>query len=486
MLRSATPLLALLLLASPLSAQDAPTYSLTLITTEDAGGIANTVTDDGIVGGSVSLFDATGPFDPAEAFLWQDGEIFWQGSLGADLAGVGAINASGDASGSAVEEGEGFNGEFRAFVRTAGGDPVGLPALPLQPGFDLVSSSNDLNDAGVVVGNARTDDPDWEGGSFNAYHAVTWTPNGDGTYAVNDLGTIGGGYSTATGINNAGVIAGSAVPDPDESDDILRAVRWTLNGDGEYEIEDLGTIADGDTFSEGKAINEKGQVMGEAFGPDNTLSPAIWEPNGTGRRYPVPDGVVDCTAEDFNDDATVVGQCSDLSAGNDRLQASVWIDETLYFLRDLVDESGDGWRFQRASGINNLGWIVGVGQRAGFFDSEGRPENYGFLLKPNDPVAADPAVPPSALALTAAPNPFGDGGTRLSFALAAPGNVTLDVYDVRGRRVRTLDLESLAAGSHTVAWDGTDGAGRTVAPGVYIVHLSAGSERTARHVTVVR
>lgn len=265
-------------------------------------------------------------------------------------------------------------------------------------------------------------------------------------------------------------------------------MRWTPNDDGEYEIEDLGLVSEGDNFSEAKEINEKGQIMGEAFGPalSNALSPAIWEPDGTSRRYPVPENVVDCTAEDFNEDATVVGQCSDLNAGPDRIQATVWIDETLHFLRDLVDESADGWRFQRAIGINNLGWIVGVGQRAGFVDSEGRPENYGFLLKPNDPVAADPAVPPSVLALTAAPNPFGDGGTRLSFALAAPGNVTLDVYDVRGRRVRTLDLESLAAGSHTVAWDGADGAGRTVAPGVYIVHLSAGSERTARHVTAVR
>ncbi len=484
-MRILAPLLALALVPA-LAAQDVPTYSLTLITTEDAGGVANTVTDDGIVGGSVTLFDAPGLFDPAEAFLWQDGKVFWQGSLGPDLAGVGAVNASGDATGDAVETEDGFDGEFRAFVRLAGGEPIGLPPLPLQPGYDLVSSGKDLNDAGLVVGNARTDDPDWEGGSFNAYHATVWAPNGDGTYAVTDLGTIGGGFSRATGINDAGTIVGAAVPDPDESDDILRAVRWTPNGDGTYEIEDLGLVSEGDNFSEGKAINEKGQVLGEAFGPGNTLSPAIWEPDGTARRYPVPDGVLDCTAEDFNEAATVVGQCSDLNAGADRLQATVWIDETLHFLRDLMDESGAGWRFQRATGINNLGWIVGVGQREGFVDSEGRPENYGFLLKPAGSTSSEPVAEASAFAVTAAPNPTGAAGTRLAFALPEAAELSAEVFDVRGRRVARLAERAYPAGEHALRWDGRDASGRAVAPGLYVVRVVAGAHRAAVRVSIVR
>ncbi len=367
-------------LAAPAAAQQPPTYSLTLVTDTNGGGNANVVTDEGIVGGSIVLLDTPGLLDPSEGYLWQGGQVYWQGSLGLDAAGVADINASGDAAGVAASATDGFNGEFRAFARLAGGEPVALPALPLSPGFDRVSYSYKLNDAGIVVGNARTDDPAYGPDLYNAYHAVVWAPSGDGTYAVTDLGTLGGGYSRAVGINNAGVVVGAAIPA--EGDDIIRAVRWRPTGSGALgEIEDLGLVAPGDNFSEAKEVNAVGQVMGEAFGPGNGLAPAVWEPDGTGRRYPVLAGVVDCTANGFNDLATVVGQCSDLSSPS-RIQATVWLDETLYFLRDLVDSSADGWTFQYASDVNNLGWIVGAGQRAGFVDSEGRPENFGFLLKP--------------------------------------------------------------------------------------------------------
>ena len=90
-----------------------------------------------------------------------------------------------------------------------------------------------------------------------------------------------------------------------------------------------------------------------------------------------------------------------------------------------------------------------------------------------------------AVALVAAlPNPSsGASGTRVKFALASPGPVTLRIHDVRGARVATLvDGVDTAPGPHEVAWNGLDGLGRRAAAGIYFVALdvpglSGGSDR---------
>ncbi len=70
-----------------------------------------------------------------------------------------------------------------------------------------------------------------------------------------------------------------------------------------------------------------------------------------------------------------------------------------------------------------------------------------------------------------APNPF-NPDTRLVFELPAAGSVRMEVYDILGRRVRTLLRAELGAGVHSVRWHGRNQAGRPVASGVYIARLS--------------
>jgi hypothetical protein len=69
------------------------------------------------------------------------------------------------------------------------------------------------------------------------------------------------------------------------------------------------------------------------------------------------------------------------------------------------------------------------------------------------------------------PNPF-NPRTRISFELGETQRASLVVFDVRGRRVRTLLSKRLEAGPHWRDWDGTDDGGRRVASGVYLVRLS--------------
>jgi hypothetical protein len=83
------------------------------------------------------------------------------------------------------------------------------------------------------------------------------------------------------------------------------------------------------------------------------------------------------------------------------------------------------------------------------------------------------------------PNPF-RAATRFSFELRTPDRVDLAVYDVGGRRVRSLAGGPYPAGRSEVEWDGRDDAGRLVAPGVYRFVLKAAGLVYARPVVRVR
>ena len=66
------------------------------------------------------------------------------------------------------------------------------------------------------------------------------------------------------------------------------------------------------------------------------------------------------------------------------------------------------------------------------------------------------------------------------------GEQRLEVCDVAGRAVRTLARGGFAAGRRRVTWDGTDGAGRRVPPGVYPVVVTAAGREARTRVPVVR
>ena len=83
------------------------------------------------------------------------------------------------------------------------------------------------------------------------------------------------------------------------------------------------------------------------------------------------------------------------------------------------------------------------------------------------------------------PNPF-NPQTAIRYSLAGPSRVTLAIYDVLGRRVRTLVDQSQAAGRYQVEWNGLDDQGRSVASGTYLYRLDAGSFRQTAKMSLVR
>lgn len=83
------------------------------------------------------------------------------------------------------------------------------------------------------------------------------------------------------------------------------------------------------------------------------------------------------------------------------------------------------------------------------------------------------------------PNPFARI-TIVRFDLPEPARVTLRVYDVQGRSVKTLlDRRLSPAGRNIAYWDGTDDGGRPVASGIYFCRMeAAGYARTHRMVLI--
>ncbi len=108
-------------------------------------------------------------------------------------------------------------------------------------------------------------------------------------------------------------------------------------------------------------------------------------------------------------------------------------------------------------------------------------------------VAVDPPAPVAGQARLAGvtPNPFRGGagataGARIAFDLPRAARVSLDVYDVRGARVRSLLADQVAAGPGAVAWDGRDDQGRMARAGLYFVAFAADGRTDRARLVLLR
>jgi hypothetical protein len=93
---------------------------------------------------------------------------------------------------------------------------------------------------------------------------------------------------------------------------------------------------------------------------------------------------------------------------------------------------------------------------------------------------------PAVTALSgAAPNPF-NPRTAVRFTVSRPQRIRLAVHDLAGRLVRLLVDRIYHVGAHAATWDGRDDAGRALASGAYIVHLSGEDVQQSQKLLLVR
>ncbi|OGC94416.1 MAG: hypothetical protein A2142_07235 [candidate division Zixibacteria bacterium RBG_16_48_11] len=83
------------------------------------------------------------------------------------------------------------------------------------------------------------------------------------------------------------------------------------------------------------------------------------------------------------------------------------------------------------------------------------------------------------------PNPFNQE-TQIAFYLAKSDQVRLEIYNIRGQKVKELVDQDFAVGRHVVRWDGKNDSGENVATGIYLYRLVSGGGSMAKKLIFIK
>jgi|GEM_PF-5369816 len=154
---------------------------------------------------------------------------------------------------------------------------------------------------------------------------------------------------------------------------------------------------------------------------------------------------------------------------------------------------GDGEVFYSRRRVNTHGdvdWPIFAAQAGGQtvvcawedYQNGGDPFSYYYCRAFVAPVKETPVA---RAPFVASPNPF-NPQTNFTFSLEKPQWVKLDIYNVRGQKIRTIQDGPMAAGLKTVPWNGKNEEGISQASGVYFGRLQTPSLDQVTKVTLIK
>ncbi|MEJ2722845.1 MAG: FlgD immunoglobulin-like domain containing protein, partial [bacterium] len=135
------------------------------------------------------------------------------------------------------------------------------------------------------------------------------------------------------------------------------------------------------------------------------------------------------------------------------------------------------------TGIRGDDEVVIVGEQD---DELETAQSFDTVLTNTETAAGEPPLPEAFALYQNNPNPF-NPSTSIRFDVPSAGAVvTLRIWDVSGRLVRTLVDEIVGGGLQERTWDGKDASGNPVGSGIYFYRLTAGNRTLTRKMVLLK
>ena len=330
--------------------------------------------------------------------------------------------------------------------------------IPLQDGWNIISNPLpvDIAWSAVTGANGGSIQPLWQWtGSFQQASTFAAATRGEAFYFLNDQGLseltipVGGSASSVAPSLAATSLSGSVRLSATGPEGAVSRVEVGETPDARRGLDAFDHVAPPAEFAQ-TAIRLR--ASGVAHARRQFLAREVRAPAGDGHTY---------TLHLQSEDAEPVTLTAHALPSRPGTQVV------------LIDEATDARYDLRTSPTLTLTpssptstWTLLVGSRA-------------YVASEMD-VAADRLViePP-------APNPFRDR-TTIQYVLPEAIEVEIAVYDLLGRRIRTLVDDRQPNGAHTVRWNGTGSNGAPLASGMYFVRMQMGDVQQVHKVVYLR
>ncbi|HOQ79839.1 MAG TPA: T9SS type A sorting domain-containing protein, partial [Candidatus Cloacimonadota bacterium] len=115
-----------------------------------------------------------------------------------------------------------------------------------------------------------------------------------------------------------------------------------------------------------------------------------------------------------------------------------------------------------------------------------RNKYLSYLFNSNDEKDNEtPSIPTSFLLSQNYPNPF-NPETTISFDMPIEEHISLEIYNIKGQKVKTLVNEKLVPGRYILKWNGTDQYNKPVSSGIYFYKLKSASFTATKKMTLMK